>query len=63
MGISMWKTTIVSFSHRVICRTKIEKRREVPRDLLDRVRMLSASFGSKASASARPYLGRPRRSL
>ncbi|BDA41927.1 probable telomere repeat-binding protein 6 at C-terminar half [Coccomyxa sp. Obi] len=44
-------------------KTKIEKRREVPQDLLDRVRVLSANFGSKASASARPYLGRPRRSL
>ncbi|EIE25455.1 hypothetical protein COCSUDRAFT_61672 [Coccomyxa subellipsoidea C-169] len=44
-------------------KTKIEKRREVPQELLDRVRTLSASFGSKASASARPYLGRPRRSV
>lgn len=44
-------------------RTKIEKRREVPQDLLDRVRALSANFGSsKACTSARPYLGRPRRS-
>lgn len=45
-----------------LCRTKIEKRREVPQDLLDRVRALTASFGSRATASARPYLGRPRRS-